>query len=172
MTEKAFFVNYGSLAHPEKGTTPPELDFCLVEKKDSHYQPIIEALTKANEQYYCQVKVFRAIFQPLRFTTQAFQVGAITVTVHQYGITHRAVEINLNDNNNKEDQIRFEKALLIAQEITRQKYAALSNNCVTAVSMVLHTLDPSITPDDLILPSALDEKVADYANKFWLRKPK
>ena len=172
MTEKAFFVNYGSLAHPEKGTAAPELDFRLVEKKDGHYQSIIEVLTKANEQYYCQVKVFGTIFQPLRFTTQEFQVGAITVNVHQYGITHRAVEINLDDNAKREDQIRFEKALLIAQEINRQKYAALSNNCVTAVSTVLHTLDPSITEDDLISPSALDEKVAAYANKFWLQKPK
>lgn len=93
----------------------------------------------------------------------SFVVKGIHVTVQTDGI-HRSLRISAPDTSTTE---LFDSLSNTASNFCNLDYGLLSNNCATSVATVLHQLDPTITPPDVILPWTLDRHIRSYCSKTY-----
>ncbi|WP_131777670.1 hypothetical protein [Legionella fairfieldensis] len=92
-----------------------------------------------------------------------YQEQGMTITVHTYGL-HRALHVEIPDTCNDETWNVYQKAQKQAEYFSNKKYKLLGNNCVTSVATVLNTINPNITPHNIIYPWDLDQQLKMYSH--------
>lgn len=97
-------------------------------------------------------------------------VNGIHVTLYAFAV-HRAVYLELPENTDDDNVALFYKAKQIAVHLCDNEYKLMENNCVTAAASLLHMLDPSLTPHQLISPWTLDKLFKNYIIQSYAKKP-
>lgn len=134
-----FFLSYGDLS---KNTS-----FLYINKTD------ISTLLNNCEKYYCR--------GPFSRSESKYKINGIEITVYELGV-HRALFAELPENPTQEQDALFTAMLDCAKQFIRTEYDIKTNNCVTAVAAVLHTLDHTITKTTRASPYKLDSELKTY----------
>ncbi len=91
-------------------------------------------------------------------------IQGLKVKILTYGI-HRALHIELPPLASPKTRSLYDQLHKTAFDFCGKNYALLSNNCVTAVTTVLHQLDATIVPQYLVFPWSLDATLKVYQHQ-------
>ena len=128
MPKKGFFLNYGGPGGMWHSSTPSTFQFLDQECKAFYGPPT----------------------RTVNFVRQGLQIKVLT-----YGI-HRALFVELPNNASATTKKLYQQLQEESFDCCDKEYGLLSNNCVTAVTTLLHKLDPTLVPEYLVLPWTLD----------------
>lgn len=170
-----FFLNFASSAPTPNNLLPGSSEtflFCGPLDDKRIFDGELGKIHVEDTRYYCQIKIpFFGLFQPLRYRTHEITIGSgIVATVHQFGVTHRSIEVSLLNDDNQWEKSLFQSARMLAEEINNNWRCTniFERNCVTAVSAILNRLDPAICPSNLIAPHSLDSQISTYVTQLFL----
>lgn len=158
---KAFFLDYGSES---------EYPDSIIYSASENYKALRQENIKKNNNYYCKLDVGFFKFRHSEYSTVIVAHDSFQIVIHQYGITHRSIEITLRDDASEDDKTKFTTLEDIAKNIIVTKYDLMHFNCVTAVSKILAFIEPSITAfqTDLVWPATLDKLLKNHLKKLLI----
>ncbi|HRD70041.1 MAG TPA: hypothetical protein PK657_07840 [Legionella sp.] len=99
------------------------------------------------------------------YTCQTISAHGLSIIVYSYGI-HRALKVSIEPNPTDETISLFEEARTQAQNFCDKNYAFLKNNCVTAVGMILNSIDPNFCTANMIIPASFDQQIKKYCGSY------
>lgn len=84
-----------------------------------------------------------------------FIAHGLKIRVHTYGY-HRALYVELPENASQKTQKLYQLLREESHAFCDKEYATATNNCVSAVTAILHRIDANLVPEYLVLPWTLD----------------
>lgn len=112
--------------------------------------PTIARIDQECKQYYGP---------PTRHVT--FTIQGLKVQVLTYGV-HRALYVELPEKPSQKTINAYRAICAVSAEYNSKDYNILTHNCVTAVTALLHQLDPNLVPQYLVLPWTLDASLKKF----------
>ncbi|MCX7091727.1 MAG: hypothetical protein NTU48_09800 [Legionellales bacterium] len=91
-------------------------------------------------------------------------VQGLKLKIMAYGV-HRAIHVELPPFSSYKTHQLYDQLRETALDFCDKDYAILNNNFVTAVTTILHQIDPTIVPQYLVFPWSLDDTLKEYQHQ-------